>query len=78
VAGLRRSELEDHQLAFLGDIVQSLVVIDETGGVNSTLYRDGSEIQRWRRSSGATSRQGWATLVPPSTCGGTSSSRVAR
>lgn len=45
-ARLRRSELEDHQLAFLTDVVQSLVVIDETGGVESTLYRDGSEIQR--------------------------------
>ncbi len=45
-AGLRRSELEDHQLAFLTDVVQSLVVIDETGGVESALYRDGSEIQR--------------------------------
>ncbi len=37
---LRRSELEDHQLAFLTDVVQSLVVIDETGGVGSDLYRD--------------------------------------
>jgi signal transduction histidine kinase len=45
-AALRRSELEDHQLAFLADVVQSLVVIDETGGVVSALYRDGSEIQR--------------------------------
>jgi hypothetical protein len=45
-AALRRSELEDHQLAFLADVVQSLVVIDETGGVGSELYRDGSEIQR--------------------------------
>jgi len=45
-AALRRSELEDHQLAFLADVVQSLVVIDETGGVGSVLYRDGSEIQR--------------------------------
>jgi signal transduction histidine kinase len=45
-AGLRRSELEDHQLAFLTDIVQSLVIIDETGGVDSPLYRSGSEIQR--------------------------------
>jgi hypothetical protein len=43
---LRRSDLEDHQLAFLADVVQSLVVIDETGGVQSMLYRDGSEIQR--------------------------------
>lgn len=46
VTNLRRSELEDHQLAFLTDVVQSLVVIDETGGVDSALYRDGSEIQR--------------------------------
>lgn len=45
-AQLRRSELEDHQLAFLVDIVQSLVVIEDTGGTSSTLYRDGSEIQR--------------------------------
>lgn len=45
-AQLRRSELEDHQLAFLVDIVQSLVVIEETGGTASILYRDGSEIQR--------------------------------
>lgn len=43
---LRRSELEDHQLAFLTDVVHSLVIIDETGGVESALYRDGSEIQR--------------------------------
>ncbi len=46
VAALRRSELEDHQLAFLTDVVQSLVVIEETGGVDSDLYRAGSEIQR--------------------------------
>jgi signal transduction histidine kinase len=43
---LRRSELEDHQLSFITDVVQSLVVIDESGGVSSDLYRDGSEIQR--------------------------------
>jgi hypothetical protein len=43
---LRSSELEDHQLSFLSDVVQSLVVIDESGGVGSELYRDGSEIQR--------------------------------
>jgi signal transduction histidine kinase len=45
-SSLRRSELEDHQLALLTDVVQSLVVIDETGGMGSDLYRDGSEIQR--------------------------------
>jgi signal transduction histidine kinase len=40
------AEVENHQLAFLVDVVQSLVVIDETGGVDSDLYRHGSEIQR--------------------------------
>lgn len=44
--GLRRSELENHQLAFLTDVVHSLIVIEETGGPSSALYRDGSEIQR--------------------------------
>ncbi len=46
VAGLTRAEIEDHQLSFFTDVVQSLIVIDETGGVQSDLYRDGSEIQR--------------------------------
>lgn len=45
-ARLCRSDLEDHQLAFLTDIVQSLIVIEEAGGTASPLYRDGSEIQR--------------------------------
>ena len=60
-AGLRRSELEDHQLAFLTDVVHSLVVIDETGGVGSALYRDGSEIQRVlsRLHGRMRHRQGW-------------------
>ena len=42
---LSPSEVEDHQLAFLADVVQSLIVIDETGGIDSALYRAGSEIQ---------------------------------
>ncbi len=46
VADFTRSELEDHQLSFLTDVVQSLIVMDETGGMESDLYRDGSEIQR--------------------------------
>ncbi|MHB1223369.1 MAG: ATP-binding protein [Gemmatimonadaceae bacterium] len=43
---LRRSELEDHQLTFLSDMAQTLVVIEETGGPDSDLLRDGSTIQR--------------------------------
>jgi histidine kinase/DNA gyrase B/HSP90-like ATPase len=42
---LSPSEVEDHQLAFLADVVQSLIVIDETGGIDSALYHAGSEIQ---------------------------------
>jgi signal transduction histidine kinase len=60
-AAMRRAELEDHQLAFMTDVVQSLVVIDETGGTGSALYRDGSEIQRVVSSLHGRMRrqQGW-------------------
>jgi signal transduction histidine kinase len=43
---LSASEVEDHQLSFLVDVVHALIVIDETGGVDSDLYRHGGEIQR--------------------------------
>jgi signal transduction histidine kinase len=58
---LSPSEVEDHQLAFLADVVQSLIVIDETGGIDSALYRAGSEIQLVVSSlHGKTRhRQGW-------------------
>ena len=46
VASLRRSEVEDHQLPFLADLAQTLIVIEETGGPESDLLRDGSTIQR--------------------------------
>lgn len=45
-ATLHQAELEDHLFAFLANLVQSLVAIDETGGVESAVYRDGNEIQR--------------------------------
>jgi signal transduction histidine kinase len=59
--GRSASEVENHQLSFLVDVVQSLVVIDETGGVDSDLYRHGSEIQRVVSSLHGTMRhqQGW-------------------
>ncbi|HEX6536467.1 MAG TPA: ATP-binding protein [Gemmatimonadaceae bacterium] len=44
-AHLQRAELEDHQLSFLADVAQTLVVIEETGGLESDLFRDGSTIQ---------------------------------
>ncbi|MEP7085694.1 MAG: ATP-binding protein [Gemmatimonadota bacterium] len=55
------AEVEDHQLAFLVDVVQSLVVVDETGGVASELYHAGSEIQRLVSSLHGRIRhkQGW-------------------
>jgi signal transduction histidine kinase len=46
VAHFRRTELEDHQLSFIADVAQTLVVIDEDGGSESELLRDGSTIQR--------------------------------
>ena len=45
-AGLLRTELEDHQLSFLADLAQTLMMIEETGGPDSDLLRDGSTIQR--------------------------------
>lgn len=60
-AALRRSDLEDHQLSFLADAAQSLVVIEETGGLASELLRDGSAIQRVvaELHGRARHRQGW-------------------
>jgi len=58
---LRRSELEDHQLSFLSDVAQTLVVIEETGGPESDLLRDGSTIQRViaELHGGMRQRRGW-------------------
>jgi hypothetical protein len=55
------SEVEDHQLSYLVDVVHALIVIDETGGVDSDLYRHGSEIQRMVSSLHGVMRhhQGW-------------------
>jgi len=60
-AALRKSDLEDHQLAFLADLAQWLVAIDETGGLASDLLRDGSTIQRVvaELHGRARHRQGW-------------------
>lgn len=60
---LSPAEVEDHQLAFLADVVQSLIVIDETGGIQSALYRAGSEIQTVVSSLHGKMRhhQGWTS-----------------
>ena len=64
-ATLRVSQLEDHAATFLVDIVQSLIGVDETGGIESNVLKDGSDIQRLvaelhgrqRHSLGWTERQ---------------------
>ncbi|HEX2781928.1 MAG TPA: GAF domain-containing protein [Gemmatimonadaceae bacterium] len=43
---LSSAQIEDHTLAFLGDLVQSLVIVDQTGGLDSELLHHGSAIHR--------------------------------
>jgi signal transduction histidine kinase len=59
---LSRAQLEDHGLSFLADLAQSLVVIHETGGLDSELLRDGSAIQEQIafRHGEQRHRLGWA------------------
>jgi signal transduction histidine kinase len=45
-AQLRRAEIEDHQLSFLADVAQTLIVIEDNSGPESDLLRDGTTIQR--------------------------------
>jgi len=42
---LSRAQLEDHTLSLLGAIAQSLSVIEESGGLEGDLLREGSSIQ---------------------------------
>jgi signal transduction histidine kinase len=42
---LSRAQLEDHTLSLLGAVVQSLTVIEESGGLEGELLREGSSIQ---------------------------------
>jgi hypothetical protein len=44
--GLSRSELEDHAAAFLADIVQALVAVEDAQGGPSGVMRDGSVLRR--------------------------------
>jgi len=47
VRQLPSAKIEDHGITFLGDLAQSLVAIEETGGPQSDILRDGTEIQRF-------------------------------
>lgn len=44
--GLNKSELEDHAAAFLADIVQALVAVEDAQGGPSGVMRDGSILRR--------------------------------
>ena len=51
---LGQADLEDHTLSFLANSVQSLVIVDQTGGIESELMNDGARIQQFiARSHGA-------------------------
>ena len=44
--GMRTSHLEDHQVTFLADLAQMLLILDQAGSETAALLRDGSAIQR--------------------------------
>ena len=56
-----QADLEDHTLSFLANTVQSLIIVDQTGGIESPLMEDGMQIQQFiARSHGAQrARLGW-------------------
>ena len=58
---LSQADLEDHTLSFLANTVQSLIIVDQTGGIESLLMEDGMHIQQFiARSHGAQrARLGW-------------------
>ncbi len=58
---LSQTDLEDHTLSFLANTVQSLIIVDQTGGIESPLMEDGMHIQQFMaRSHGAQrARLGW-------------------
>ncbi|MCY7379359.1 MAG: PAS domain-containing protein [Gemmatimonadaceae bacterium] len=60
-SGLSQADLEDHTLSFLANTVQSLIIVDQTGGIESPLMKDGMHIQQFiARSHGAQrARLGW-------------------
>ena len=59
---MRRPELEDHAVSLVGDLAQSLIIIDEAGERAAELLRDGSAIQRTIAEHHGARRQaqGWS------------------
>ena len=58
---LNRSELEDHAAAFLAEIIQSLVIVEEAQGKASGVMRDGSVLRKVvsERHGAQRKRRGW-------------------
>lgn len=58
---LNRSELEDHAAAFLAEIIQSLVIVEEAQGKASGVMRDGSVLRKVvsERHGAQRKRLGW-------------------
>lgn len=61
VVELSRSELEDHAAAFLAEIIQSLVIVEEAQGKASGMMRDGSVLRKVvsERHGAQRKRLGW-------------------
>jgi PAS domain S-box-containing protein len=59
--GLGRSEREDHAAAFLAEIIQSLVIVEEAAGQASGIMRDGSVLRKVvsERHGALRKRVGW-------------------
>jgi Signal transduction histidine kinase len=47
VRTMTAAQIEDHGITFCADVAQSLVAIEETGGPQSEMLRDGTAIQRF-------------------------------
>ena len=60
-AELSRSELEDHAAAFLAEIIQSLLIVEEAQGKASGVMRDGSVLRKVvsERHGAQRKRLGW-------------------
>ena len=65
VRAMSSAQVEDHSLSFIGNVVQTLVIVEQTGGLESDLLSDSNAIQRFtcehhgrqRRRIGFTERQ---------------------
>jgi PAS domain S-box-containing protein len=62
--GLSRSELEDHAAAFLAEIIQSVVIVEEAEGKASGMMRDGSVLRKIvsERHGAQRKRVGWTEV----------------